>query len=864
MRSWNFPAALLVCVVMHNQLAHVRYALRQFRAAPVFTATVLVTVAIGIGGTTAIFSLIHAIMLRSLPVADPASLYRIGSRNNCCVQGGPQDEWGMYSYAFIERLRDAAPEFEELAAFQAGGARYSVRREGFDRIPQPLRGEFVSGSYFVTFGIRPFAGRLFSADDDRSSSVPVAVLSHRAWQAKYGSDSTVVGSSIAVEGHPFTIVGIAPPGFFGETLRSSPPELWLPLQQEPLLLGTSSLLRQPLTAWLRVIGRVRPGATVEGMSARFTGILRQYLQHDAGYPAPFMAEIMRALPRQTISVVPAGRGVGAMQEQYGQSLRILLAVCGLVLLIACANVANLLLARGMERRGQTAVRLALGASRSRIVGQSFVESVLLAIGGGLAGLLVADMAGRLLLALAFQSADIVPISTRPSLPVFTFAMALSAITGIVFGTAPAWLATHLNPIDGLRGANRTAGDRSSLPRTALLVVQATVSVVLVAGGTMLARSLANLERQDFGFETANRVHVSLNSPPASYSAERLDALYRDLQDRLARVPGVQRSALALYAPFTDDWSELIVVPGQPTAKFGEDNGALWSRVTASYFPTIGHVILHGRGFTEADDDRTSPVAVVNEAFARRFFPNQEVLEKHFGIDLPENAGAFRIVGMVRDAKYRDAEKPAQPMFFLPLAQRARYTEPLLQNLDLRSHFIGSIVLETRSPAGALEPLLRQAIADADPNLSIITVRPLADEVALNFEQQRAVAGLAMLFGAVAIVLAAVGLYGVTAYTVAGRRNEIGVRMALGADRTNVIRLVLRGAFRTVVVGLVAGVPLALGGGRLIASQLYGVSAIDPLALGVAIVALAVTSFVASMVPAARAAATDPISALRVE
>jgi predicted permease len=849
---------------MAPQLGDVRYAFRQFRAAPVFTATVLLTLAIGIGGTTAIFSLIHAIMLRSLPVVDPATLYRIGSANNCCVQGGPQDEWGTFPYPFFERLKETTPEFAELTAFQAGGNRYSVRRETVERVPQPLRGEFVTGNYFVTFGIRPFAGRLFTADDDRSAAAPVAVLSHRAWQAKYAADPSVVGSSVAVEGHPFTIVGIAPPGFFGETLRSSPPELWLPLQQEPMLLGASSLLRQPISAWLRVIGRLRPGASIEGMSPRLTAMIRQFLEHDAGYPAALLGEVVRTLPRQTISVIPAGRGVGAMQEQYGQSLRILLGVCGLVLLIACANVANLLLARGMERRSQTAVRLALGAPRRRIVVQSLVESVLLAVGGGLAGLFVADLAGRLLLALAFQSADVVPLSTAPSMPVFLFAMTLSAVTGVVFGTAPAWLATHIDPIDGLRGVNRTAGDRSSLPRSALLVVQATVSVVLVAGAAMLARSLANLERQDFGFQTINRVHVALNPPPASYSAEQLDMLYRTLQDRLTRVPGIQQAALALYAPFTDNWSELVVLPGQDAAKINEQSSASWNRVSPAYFSTVGHVILRGRGFTDADDRRTAPVAVVNETFVRRFFPNQDVIDKHFGIDLPETAGTFRIVGVVRDAKYQDPEKPAQPMFFVALAQHVQYAEPLLQKLDLRAHYIGSIVLETRTAAGALEPLLRQAIADADPNLSVITVRPLADDVALNFEQQRAVAGLATLFGVVAVLLAAIGLYGVTAYTVAGRRNEFGVRMALGADRAIVIGLVLRSAFRTVAVGLALGVPLAMGAGRLIGSQLYGVSPIDPAALGLAFGALCATSLIAALIPASRAAASDPIAALRAE
>ena len=515
---------------MTTLTADIRYALRGFRQTPVFTLTAILTLALGIGGTTAIFSLIHAVMLRSLPVADPASLYRIGDGTDCCVEGGPQDRWGMYSFPLYERLKAATPEFEQVAAFQAGGWRYSVRRSGVDRFPTALRGEFVTGNYFSTLGIRSFAGRLFSGSDDRAAAQPVAVLSYRAWQAMYGGDAAVIGSSFVIQGYPFTIVGIAPPGFFGETLRSDPPDIWMPLQQEPMMRGDGSLLRQPISAWLRVIGRLRPGATVDGMSARLTGILRQWLQHDSGYPAAWIPEIVRLLPKQSITVVPAGAGVADMKEDYGRSLQILLAVCSLVLLIACANLANLLLARGMARRMQTSVRLAIGASRSRIIRQSLTESVLLAIAGGLAGLLVADGAGRLILAIAFRTSTAVPVSTAPSIPVLAFAFALSLLTGILFGTAPAWLATHTDPVEALRGSGRSTTDSSSLARTSLLVLQAAMSVVLVAGASMLTRSLNNLEHQDFGFQAQNRISVALNPLASTYGPERLDALYRNLDE----------------------------------------------------------------------------------------------------------------------------------------------------------------------------------------------------------------------------------------------------------------------------------------------------------------------------------------------
>src|SRR4051794_20650421 len=330
---------------MDSPFAAIRYSLRQFRAAPVFTAAAVLTLALGIGGTTAIFTLIHAVMLRSLPVGDPASLYRVGDGDDCCVEGGPQDRWGMYSYPLFERLKKEAPEFEQMTAFQAGWERMSVRRGGAAAAAKALRTEFVTGNYFETFGINAFAGRVFSPADDRASSTPVAVMSHRAWQEEYGSDASVIGATFVVQDHPVTVVGIAPAGFFGETLRGDPPDLWLPIQQEPMIHGDGTLLRQSVSAWLRVIGRARPGASIDGVAPRLTGALRNWMQYDSGYPADWVAGLIKDLPKQVINVVPAGGGVGEMKESYGRSLQILLAVCALVLLIACANVANLLLAR---------------------------------------------------------------------------------------------------------------------------------------------------------------------------------------------------------------------------------------------------------------------------------------------------------------------------------------------------------------------------------------------------------------------------------------------------------------------------------------------------------------------------------------
>ncbi len=854
---------------MQNLSGNIRYAFRQFGRSPVFTAAAVLTLALGIGGTTAIFSLIHTVMLKSLPVADPARLYRIGEGNECCVEGGPQDPWGMFSYPLFQRIKENTPEFEELAAFQAGPNRMSVRREN-ELTAKPLRSEFVTGNYFSTFGLRPFTGRLLSANDDLPSSPPVTVLSYHVWTSTYGSDPHLVGSTVMLEGHPFTVIGIAPPGFFGETLRSDPPDVWVPLQQEPLVRGKeSSLLSQSVSAWLRVIGRLKPGATVNGMSPRLTQLLRNWMVTDAGYPANWLPEIKKLLPQQFVHVVPAGAGVAEMKEDYGRSLEILLAVCGLVLLIACANVANLLLARAAARRGQTAVRLAIGASRRQIVTQALMESVLLAVLGGIAGLGVAVAASKLLVRLAFHNATYLPIDVTPSLPVLLFAFALSLVTGIIFGTAPAWFATHTDPLEALhRASSRTTRDSSSFARKALLVTQAVLSVVLVAGATMLARSLGNLEHQNFGFEVSNRVMAEINAPQAERTPEQINSLNRQIEERLRSIPGVEQVGVGLYTPLTDNWGELIMVEGHPPGQLNENQGSSWDRISAHFFDSVGQPILRGRGITEADNENSENIAVVNETFVKRFFKSDEdPLDKHFGLDLPRYAGTFRIVGIARDAKYSGVRRhETRPMFFVPLAQWVKYPadDPLMNKIERNSHNAGGVMLVTHMNPATLEPLVTKALADIDPNMAVIAIRSMQEQVDLEFDQERSVAGLAGLFAGMALLLAAIGLYGMMAYMVAQSTNEIGVRMALGADRFKVIQHVLRGAFARVVLGLLVGIPLAIGAGKLMSAQLWGVKAWDPIALGVAALSLGTCAFIASIIPALRAAAIHPMEALRAE
>jgi predicted permease len=846
----------------------IAYALRTLRSARVFAATAVLTLALGIGGTTAIFTLMHALMLKSLPVTDPSRLYRVGDGSNCCIQGSPQDRWGFFSFPLFERIKAETPQFADITAFQTFVGRMSVRRLGVAEAPRPLRTMYATGSYFTTLGVGAFTGRVFTDADDRAAAPPVVVLAYHAWQGLFGGDAAMVGTTLIIEGQAFTVAGVGPLGFFGETVRPDPPDLWLPLQHEPLISGTgTSLLRAQRSAWLRVIGRLRPDATIEGMEARLTVMLHQWMRGDAEYPANWMPEIERKMREQVITVVPAGAGVGLMKEQYGRSLRILLVVCAMVLLIACANVANLLLARAVARRGQLAVRLALGASRARIVTEALVESVLLSVGGAVVGLVVAVGAARLLLSLAFAGATTLPVDITPSPMVLAFAAGLALLTGVLFGAAPAWFATRTNPIEALRGTGRSIADGASFARTALLVVQAALSVVLVAGSTMLGRSVGNLAGQDFGFERSGRVLVSVGRPSAAFTGTRLTALYRDVEARLTGIPGVQRAGLALYNPLTSNWGEGVLLAGKPAPAPGTDVNSSWNRVSTRYLQDLGVKLVRGRYFTDSDNERSENVAIVNEAFVRRFFSSgEDPIDRRFGLNLPENVNTYRIVGIVGNARFAafQLERPARPMFFVPLAQTVTYANPMKQGVETASHIVGGILLVTSMPQGTLEPLVARALAAADPNLTVSSIRALDEQVARTLDQQRAVASLAGLFGVVALVLAAIGLYGVTAYSVARRRGEIGLRMALGADRGKVIGMVLGGAFKRVAIGLVLGAPLAVGAGYLISAQLYGVSFWDPVALSVAAAALAIAALVASVIPASRAASLAPIIALRTD
>jgi len=825
----------------------VRFATRTLLKSPGFTAAVVLTLALGIGANTAIFTLVNAVMLKSLPVPNPAQLYRLGDNNGCCVMEGTQDggSFVLYSYALYKELRDHTPEFTQLAAFVPYVSDLSVRRNR--SAAEPYKGEFVSANYFDTFGVRAFAGRLLAPPDDSASAPLVAVMNYHTWQQRFGLDPSVIGSTVNVNGVPCAITGVTPPGFYGDTLRSDPPDFWLPLAADP----EKWRLPNAAAEYLYLVGRLKSSFAPEPVQARLTVELQAWLgSHSEVIPERDRKDI----PQQHIHLTPAVHGVEKLQTDYETGLQLLVTLSALLLLIACSNIANLLLARGAANRSQIAVRLALGAPRSRLIRQLLTESVLLALLGGAAGLYVAYTGTRAILLFAFRGANYIPIDVRPSLPVLGFAVLLSLITGIVFGILPAWIASQSDPLEAMRGASRSTGDRSPVFQKSLVIAQVAFSVVLLIGAGLVTQSLRNLEDQHFGFVTEGRLIVNIEPGLSGYTPEKLPALYQRLEEEMPRIPGVLSASLSWYSPLSGSNSnERVLIQGKaPDYRFTAPS---WDRVGPHYFETIGTRLLRGRVIGERDKPGAPNVAVVNETFASRFFPNEDPIGQHFGMDTG-HSGDCEIVGIVEDAKYQDTRGPAYATYFLPLLQ----TPP---GESFRG-WVGAIELHVAGRPENIEPAVQKAVTSVDPNLTILHMMSFGEQVARNFNQERLVARLTELFGALALILACVGLYGVTAYAVARRTNEFGIRMALGADRGNVLGLVLRAALAQVGLGLAIGIPAALAGGLLLAHELYGVKSYDPMILALAAVILAGCAFLAASVPARRATRVDPIVALRYE
>ena len=843
-------------------LSDARYGLRTLAKSPAFTATAVLTLALGIGANAAIFTLVNAILMKNLPATDPKTLVRLGHRDDCCVTSGVSEngDYSLFSTNAYELLKKNAPEFEELAAMQAGFSPRPViaRRDGSQESARSVMGEFVSGNYFRTLGLQPAAGRLLFDSDDVEGAPLAAVMSYQTWRNNYAGDPAIVGSTFFVNTKPVTIAGIAPERFYGDRLTVSPPEFYFPIESMPVL-ANAPYVHDPDQRWLYIIGRVKPGVSQPQLQTKLNGLLRQSL----ATTYTFSTEDDKAwLAKVHLMLTPGGAGIQNMQEWVTSQLRLLMWISGLVLLIACANIANLLLVRGTSRKMEMSVRTALGAMRGRIVRQLLTESLLLAGMSGIAGLVVAYAGTRTLLTLAFPGSHGSPIHASPSLPVLGFAFGLSILTGVLFGVAPAWIAAKAQPADALRNGTRATAVGATLLQRGLVVVQAGISLVLLVGAGLFSQSLGKLQNSDLKLESKNRYIVHINPQAAGYSQRQVGDLYRTIEQRFHALPGVDKVGISSFTPMDDNnngWG--VVVQGQPDLQVG----ASTVKANAEYFDSVGTHVLMGRGIGMQDTATATTVAVVNQSFANKLFkPGESPIGRRFGTDA-KHAGDFEIVGVVEDTAYTTYTSTRwkdHPMFFVPMLQRpADAPEPIEQDEMM---YAGAIVLKTGYPIKDMEAVSRRTLSSINPNLSVVQFQTFDAQIAGCFTQERMLARLTMLFGALALLLATIGLYGVTAYTVAQRTAEIGIRMALGAERAGVTAMVMRGAMSQTALGLLIGVPTALACVRFVEAQLYDVKRIDATVMITAVLALSAAAMLAALIPARRAASIDPAKALRTE
>jgi predicted permease len=848
---------------MGKLLMDVQYALRQFRRNPGFAITAALTLSLGIGATTAIFTLIYNTMLKALPVQHASRLYMVGKEPTCCNYGGLEgDEWRIFSNDLYLYFRDHTKGFESLTAFQSFTTSLLTRRVGDPRPPDTVAGRFVAGNEFSTLGIPLSLGRPIQPSDDTEGATPVAVISHRMWERRLALDPHIVGTNLAMNGVVVTVVGVTAPEYQGEIVQSDPPELWLALNQEAKFTGANAAHNHhPDSQWLDVVGRIAPDATTEQITAQLNVELKQWLRSRDTLTAAERAQI----DRQRTELSSAKTGVNTVAQGYGRGLKLLMAAASFVLLIVCANVANLLLVRATAERQQQAVRIALGATRGQLVRQALISSVLLALLGGFGAIAIAYGVAQSVLRLAFRGSTYVPVNVSPSLPVLGFALLAALVTAALCSVVPAWISTQTDPASAIRGTSRTMRDSGSLPQRVLVITQAALSVVLLCAAGLLLRSLSNLQKQDFGIQVKDRYIVGIDPFLAGYTPEQTDDLYRKLHARLMQIPGAQQAGLTIYSPMSgNNWNGGIYIPGQPDPQPDNDwYTASYTHVNADYFDAVGSKLHGGRVFTDADDNHSRKVAVVNQEFADRFF-HGHAIGKHFGVEA-ELRSQFEIVGILESTKYRDPDQPVPPMYFLPFAQKSDVFKAEYKPFEGLSHYAGQLVLHVaNSTPAAVEKETRRAFADVNPNLTPQYFHTFQYQVATNFNQNELLARLTSLFGVIALILASIGLYGVTAYSVERRTGEIGVRMALGADLPSILRDVLKRSLTHCFIGLAIGIPLAYGAGRLMAQHLYGVGAFDARVAIVTLLMLSLAAAAAAFVPARRAASIEPMVALRTE
>jgi predicted permease len=875
-------------------IAHdIRISLRSLAKSPGFTAVAILSLALGIGGNTAIFTLIHQVLLRNLPVRDPQQLVTFGNSDGGGVLGGVDlGSYGMFPWYFARQLQANPGPFQGIAAYLSFSQKVSVRlpaagKDNSNNAAILAPANLVSGSYFSVLGAQPLLGRAITPSDDATpGSGAVVVLSYHLWQQSLSSDPAILGKTISINSTPFTVIGVMPEAFHGIKLELEPTELWTPITMQTVIQqGPSLLTPQSGAYFLHLFARLTPQAAANkaALAQNQTWLdqqIRAGIRASEGTSIPPARQ--QEIDRITVPLLSAANGVSSFRSQYGDSLRILMAVVALVLLIACANLANFLLARAATRQREIATRLALGSSRARIVRQCLIETLLLSLSGGLFGLLIAFAATRALIAFFSQGNPYIAMDATPNLTVLLFTLAVSVVTGLLFGLAPALTAARTGAATTLSSNARTAqssGGKSSRvwPKT-LVTAQIMLSLLLLVGAGLFLRTLRNLQNQDYGFERTNLLLASFNAQLAGYKPSQTPALYQTLLEHISALPGVRSAALSATPPISGGaWSSTITIPGYTPAP-KENMVSILNRVSGQYFETANIPIIAGRPITPADSATSLKVVVINQAIANRFFPKGDAIGRSLSIDIDTVKGPWRIVGIARDTKARDprATEPTR-MTYIPLVQIEPFvpTDPASSAKsgsntkpappeENHDRFAGTILVRTTGDPARTIADLRTAVAATDPNLALLNVTTIHDQVSTMMSHDELISSLTAIFSLLALVLACIGLYGVMTYNVVRRTNEIGIRIALGAQSNGVLWMVLKESLLLLAIGVALGIPATLLATRTIKSQLFGLTPTDPLTFIAAALVISLVTLIAAWFPAHRATKVDPMVALRYE
>ena len=825
------------------------FGLRMLRKSPVFTTVAVVTLALGIGANTAIFSILNAVLLRNLPVKNPKELVLLGTGRGAGNTGGVDDV--LYSYRFYEELAQKNQVFSETSAMMSVlFAGMHGRVEGSASL-EPINVQLVSGTYFSMLGVQPALGREFSKlDDEPVGAHAVAMLSYSWWTRRFAGDSAVIGKTIAIGATVYTISGVTPPEFFGTTVGQAP-DVWIPLSMEKQVSPGWNGLEDKWWDSLYILGRLKPGVSVAQAQASINVLAKAIWRDFAGPVIPLHRQ--RNIDHAWIPLTSAARGLSRLRFEYSLPLHILMVVVAVVLLIACANIANLLLARSANRLREIAVRTAVGAGRARLFRQLLTESLLLACLGGVVGLLFASWASRAILAWISAGPEPLPLNIAPDVRLLAFTFIISLVTALLFGTLPALRSAHVDLTDAFKCGRGPAslGIRSRFA-SALIVCQIALSFVLMIGAGLFLRTLVNLTRVNRGFDEKGVLLFSVDPAAVGYKVDsRLVNLYQQLEQRVAAEPGVRADSVSLLTFNQGSWKTPVSVLGA-TPNVRDNPHVIHNAVGAGYFSTMGIPLLFGRIFGPQDTATSAKVAVINETMARLYFPDGSPIGRRFGIEGdPAYAADFEIIGVVKDAKYESlGESPEPGAYYL-------YSQILHQfYYDFEVRYSGDprpIIAEVRSAA-----------ASVDPNLPVVYQSTLAEQVGRSVASQSLTARLSAFFGLLAVFLASIGIYGLTSYGVARRTNEIGIRVALGAPRARVFWIILRDVLLFASTGLALGVPIALAAGQLVSSLLFGIKPADPATMVVAATLLVVLTVAAGYLPARRATRVDPMVALRYE